>query len=168
MKTQSMTAAAAGAIGRAIADGKARELGGEVIGPWTGSREEMLAAVDGAGEDGERLATLAYQAACRRWAELVLVRASVRRARLGLADDATVVGQRLADGTFAWPGDQIEWVDPLMGGSDGCPWVVVESWDGGCLLRRAERTGVRLFGQHAARMVVTEERMAHLARWRAS
>lgn len=163
-----MSERTAAAIGRGIAEGRARALRGEVIGPWRGNLDDMREAVlhDDAAER-ERLAAVAHTAACRRWAELVLARAAAsRRSALVLGDGDVVVGMRLADGTFAWPGDRVAWTCPITGTVDGSAWRVRDVWATGCLLQREQPAGMPMFGSQATRREVSEAGMARLMPWR--
>ena len=166
----SMSERTAAAIGRGIAEGLARERRGEVVGPWRGSPDDMLPTVEHEDPvEHQRLAAVAHQSACRRWAELVLLRAStVRTSALVLGDGDAAVGMRLADGSFAWPGDRVEWSDPVTGGTDTCPWWIKGTWLGGCLLVREHPSHRPLFGDRLVQRVVTEVGLARLMPWRAS
>jgi hypothetical protein len=162
-----MSERTAAAIGKGIAEGKARLLRGEVIGPWRGQPEEMLPAILHDDEqERERLAAIAYHSACRRWAELVLLRASaVRASAMVLGDGDTAVGIRLLDGLFAWPGDKVEWIDPVTGNVDGVPWLVKDVWAEGAMLERHAGM-LPLFGERCTRRMVSAVGMSRLALWR--
>jgi hypothetical protein len=165
-----MSERTAAAIGRGIAEGHARALRGEVIGPWRGSPDDMLEAVEHQDPvEHQHLAGIAHQSACRRWTELVLLRASkVRASALVLGDGDAAVGLRLADGSFAWPGDRVEWSDPVTGGTDTSPWWIKGTWVGGCLLVRSHPSPLPLFGDRYIQRVVSEQGMARLMPWRCS